>query len=201
VPADARREQADVAKAELHRLERLFQDILDMARIEAGAIAPEREWVTAGDVVDAAIAYAGQPLQCHRLTLHLDAAREAHVDPRLTSMALAHILENAAHYSPSGSTIEIAGRADDDGLEVSVLDSGPGLSDADLAHLFDRFYRGAEARRRVSGTGMGLAITRGLLAAQQGRVWAENVSPRGARFTLVVRAATREVAADREEAW
>jgi signal transduction histidine kinase len=67
-----------------------------------------------------------------------------------------------------------------------VTDHGPGLDPGELAHLFERFYRGRSARHATSGTGMGLSITRGLLAAAGGRVWAENVPGAGARFSMVV---------------
>ena len=77
-------------------------------------------------------------------------------------------------------------RVEGDGLHVSVTDHGPGLDPAELEHLFERFYRGKTARQVAFGTGMGLSITRGLLAAAGGRVWAENVPGAGARFSLLV---------------
>jgi signal transduction histidine kinase len=80
-----------------------------------------------------------------------------------------------------------------DGLHVSVTDYGPGLDPAELEHLFERFYRGAAAGQATFGTGMGLSITRGLLAAADGRVWAENVPGAGARFSMVVPGAVRSV--------
>ena len=81
-----------------------------------------------------------------------------------------------------------------DGLHVSVTDRGPGLHPGELDHLFERFYRGQTARQTTFGTGMGLSITRGLLAAAGGRVWAENVPGVGARFSLVVPGAVRTAA-------
>ena len=79
-----------------------------------------------------------------------------------------------------------------DGLVLAVRDHGPGIGPADLPHVFERFYRGASAKARASGTGMGLWIVRGLLAVEQGRVWAENCLDNGARFTMVVPAAMRD---------
>ena len=97
---------------------------------------------------------------------------EVEIDPRLASGALSHILENAAQCSPAGREIAVNARVDHDGLHISVTDQGPGLDAGELEHLFERFYRGQSARQTTFGTGMGLSITRGLLAAAGGRVWA-----------------------------
>jgi two-component system OmpR family sensor kinase len=87
--------------------------------------------------------------------------------------------------------VTVTADAPDHGLSISVRDRGPGIDTGDLPHLFDRFYRGAAARQRIAGTGMGLAIARGLLTAQGGRIWAENCSDGGARFWLVIPAQRR----------
>ena len=105
-------------------------------------------------------------------------------------MALSHILENAAQYSPPDREILVHARIEPDGLHVSVTDQGPGLDPGELEHLFERFYRGHAARQTTFGTGMGLSITRGLLAAAGGRIWAENV-PGGAKFSMVIPGAVR----------
>jgi signal transduction histidine kinase len=82
-----------------------------------------------------------------------------------------------------------------EGLVIGVRDHGPGIAPADLPHLFERFYRGSAARLHASGTGMGLWIVRGLVAAAHGRVTAENCADGGARFTIQVRAPVRDDAA------
>jgi two-component system sensor histidine kinase KdpD len=187
---DQRIEQARAASAELHRLTRLFQDILDMARIDAAAIRVDKQWVTAADVVDAASAHVRHALEGHALRVEADEDREVEVDPRLASVALSHVLENAAQYSPADCEIIVEARVEGDGLHVSVTDRGPGLDPGELDHLFERFYRGQAARQRTFGTGMGLSITRGLLAAAGGRIWAENVDG-GARFSMVIPGAVR----------
>jgi two-component system sensor histidine kinase KdpD len=192
--ADERREQARAAASELARLTRLFQDILDMARIDAAAIRVDRQWVTAADVVDAASAHVRHALEGHALRVEANGEQEVDIDPRLASVALSHILENAAHYSPADRQILVQARVDPDGLHVSVTDQGPGLDPGELEHLFERFYRGHAARQTTFGTGMGLSITRGLLAAAGGRVWAENVPGAGARFSIVIPGAVRPAA-------
>jgi two-component system sensor histidine kinase KdpD len=196
LPAEQRHAQVRIARTELERLTHLFRDILDMARVDSASITPERDWVTAADVVDASLANL-RPMLIDR-TVHVDAddSTSAHVDPRLTSAAFSHLVENAAQYSGVDRPIDIRGWADGDGLHLSVRDRGPGLDENELEHLFERFYRGRGAREHSVGTGMGLAITRGLLTAEQGRVWGENVEDGGARFSLVVPAQTRRVEAE-----
>lgn len=193
LPAAERSEQARAAAAELDRLTLLFQDILDMARIDAAAIRVDRQWVTAADVVDAACAQVRHTLDGHALRIDADADVEVDIDPRLASVALSHVLENAALYSPADREIVVGSHIEGDGLHVSVTDQGPGLDPGELEHLFERFYRGRTARRTTFGTGMGLSITRGLLAAAGGRIWAENV-PGGARFSMVIPGAVRTAA-------
>ena len=185
--------QGSAAIVELDRLNRLFQDILDMARIDAAAIPVERQWVTPADVVDAASAHVRHALNGHALRVDAETEVEVDIDPRVASAALSHLLENAAQYSPAGCEIVVQARGGADGLQVAVTDRGPGLEASELEHLFERFYRGQTARRLAPGTGMGLAITRGLLTAVGGRVWAENAGGGGARFTMVVPAASRPV--------
>jgi two-component system sensor histidine kinase KdpD len=190
LPAHERHLQAQLALRELDRLTQLFQDILDMARIDAAAVNPERQWVSPAEVVDAAVAHAGPVLAEHTLEIDADSVNEIEVDPRLTSTALAHVLENAARYSPDGTMVAVRAWAEADGAHFVVRDHGPGLDAADFEHLFEPFYRG-QRTRHATGTGLGLAITRGLLAAEGGRVWCENVPGGGAQFTIMVPSAVR----------
>jgi two-component system sensor histidine kinase KdpD len=193
LPALDRRAQARAALVELDRLTRLFQDILDMARIDADAILVDRQWVTASDVVDAAVALVRHTLAGRAVRVDADADAETQIDPRLVSAALSHLLENAAQYSPSDQPIHVVARVDPDGLHVTVIDHGRGLDPGEMDQLFDRFYRGRAAAQASGGTGMGLSISRGLLAAAGGRVWAGNAPGAGAQFSMVVPGPTRPV--------
>jgi two-component system sensor histidine kinase KdpD len=139
------------------------------------------------------MAHVRHALDGRDVRVDADADLEVEIDPRLASVALSHLLENAAQYSPQGRAIDVRARVERDGLHVAVTDHGPGLDPGELDHLFERFYRGRTARQASFGTGMGLSITRGLLAAAGGRVWAENVPEAGARFTIVVPGASRPV--------
>lgn len=191
--AELRREQGRLAQSELQRLSRLFRDILEMARIDSAALAPEREWVTGADIIDGALANLHPVLEGRPLIIDGDEQRVALIDPRITSSALFHLVENAAQYSPAGTPIELKGFVDQEGLYLSVTDHGPGLDPAELPHVFERFFRGRREHARPAGTGMGLAITRGLLSVEQGRVWAENMPTGGARFAIFVPARSRPV--------
>ena len=191
---EPREAQAAAAASELERLTLLLENMLDMAQIDAGAMRIERQWVAAADIVDAAVAHVRHALVGHPLVVEASGDREVQIDPRLTSGALSHMIENAARYSPDGGRIVIAGHVDAGGLHVSVTDRGPGLEPAELEHVFDRFYRGDAAKRTMHGTGMGLAIARGLLAAAGGTAWAENAPGAGARFSLNVPGPVRRAA-------
>lgn len=198
--ADDRIEQGDLILSEVERLTRLFQNILEMARIDAGAVASDSRWVHPSEIVAAARDRVEQTLREHRVEVTVDVDVPVRVDPRLTAAALAHLLENAAQYGPAGSIIAVTASTTAEGLSIRVRDHGPGLSGADLPHLFERFYRGDAARLRASGTGMGLWIARELLAVEQGRLWAENAPDGGAQFTIAVPASTRELTAATESA-
>ena len=109
-----------------------------------------------------------------------------HTDPRWLGMILANLFDNAVEYSPAGSEIGVAFSTGQDGPCLDISNPVTDLVAADLPHLFERFYRGAAAARRASGTGMGLWIARGLLAVQRGRIWAENAADGGARFSILI---------------
>ena len=181
-----RRGQIDLILAEVERLTRLFQNILAMAKIDAGAVAASLEWALPSEIVAAAREQVEQTLRSHPVEVDVRSDAPVRLDPRLTATALAHVLENASQYSPPASPIRVTCTASNGVLTLAVHDAGPGIPRADLPHVFERFYRGHAAGMRTSGTGMGLSIARGLLAAEKGRIWAENDPGGGAVFTIAV---------------
>jgi two-component system sensor histidine kinase KdpD len=183
---DQRREQSDLVLAEVERLTRLFQNILEMARIDAGAILTEQQWVHPSEIVEGAQSLVDHALRGHSVDLQVEGENLVRLDPRLTASALAHLLENAAQYSGAGTPITVRCQLIGGELFITVRDRGAGILAADLPKLFERFYRGSGSKRHVSGTGMGLSIARGLLAAEHGRVSAENCADGGALFTITV---------------
>ena len=181
-----RAEQSGLILSEVERLTRLFHNVLEMARIDAGAIVKEPRWTHPSEIVAAARDQVEHTLQEHRVSVTAEPDVPIQLDARLTASALAHLLENAAQYAPRGTPIDVTAELTPADFLIRVRDHGPGIAPADLPHVFDRFYRGAASRTRASGTGMGLWIARGLLAAEQGQVWAENLPDGGAQFTICV---------------
>ena len=187
-----RRDQVDLIQTEVARLNRLFENFVEMARIETHTITPEAQWVQPAEIVETARERLGHELAGRTVTIDADDSLAVNVDPRLTSTAVAHLIENAAQYSPAGSPVDVRAWIEAGELRIGVRDRGPGLAEADVNRVFDTFYRGSSGAARP-GTGMGLAITQGLVIAQGGRVWAENHPSGGALFTLAVPTATRSV--------
>lgn len=181
-----RQEQANLVVAEVERLTRLFDNVLEMVRIDEGAVKTEPRRTHASEIISAARQQVEHTLAQHAVDVRLDTDADvpACVDPRLTTTALAHLLENAAQYAPPGTAVQVSAGSDGGTLWIKVRDHGPGLSDADLDHLFERFYRGHAGKTRASGTGMGLWIARGLLAAEGGTIAAANGAEGGAEFTV-----------------
>ena len=191
--AEDRAEQSDLILSQTARLTGLFENILDMARIDAGAVAADERWTHPSEIVAVARDQVEHALHAHRLEVSIDHDVPVQLDPRLTaSAARAPARECGAVFVARDGRSTSRPRLTDEGLVVRVRDHGPGIAAADLPHLFERFYRGAAAERRTSGTGMGLWIVRGLLAAVRGRVWAENRPDGGAVFTMAVPAVVRE---------
>lgn len=191
ISAEHQREQTGLILEEAERLGRLFENILEMARIDAGTVATDFRWAHPSEIITAARDQVERAIGDHRLEVDVEPDTPVRVDPRLTASAVAHVIENAAQYSPPQSAITVKAGVTPEGLVVTVRDRGPGIAAADLPRLFERFYRGAAARAHGSGTGMGLSISRGLLAAEHGRIWGENCSDGGAQFTIVVPAESR----------
>jgi two-component system sensor histidine kinase KdpD len=192
-------DQSDLILTEVERLSRLFQNVLEMARIDAGALAMESRWTHPSEIIAAAREHVDQALQGHQVNVSIDRDIPVRVDPRLTASALAYVLENAAHYAPPGSAIDVSTTFADGTFEIGVRDRGPGIAVSDLPHVFERFYRGAAAKSHMAGTGMGLWIASGLVAVEHGRIRAENCPDGGARFTIAI-PTVRKAADDTETA-
>jgi two-component system sensor histidine kinase KdpD len=182
-----RAEQGDLILTEVERLTRLFHNVLEMARIDAGAVATEARWSHPSEIVSAARDQVEHTLTDHPLSISLAPDTPVRLDARVAASALAHLLENAAQYAPPGTPIDVSSDITGADLLLRVRDHGPGIAAGELPHVFDRFFRGRRAvQTRVPGTGMGLWIARGLVSAINGRIWVENCADGGARFTMAL---------------
>jgi two-component system sensor histidine kinase KdpD len=198
--ADERREQAGIVRGELDRLNRLFGDIVEMARIETRAVTVEREWVQPAEIVEAATRLAGAACATHALAVNAGAdGTLVRIDPRLTSAALGHVMENAGQYSPAGSAIDVHVTIDGGELRISTRDRGIGIAPHDQRRVFERAYRGSVSDAAHFGTGLGLTIARGLITAAGGRIDAANHPGGGAVVTIAILVESRVLEPVEEE--
>ena len=182
-----RRELAQVAFEESERLNRFVGNLLDMTRLESGAIHVTKEWQLLEEVIGAALNRIHS--RTARQAIHVSIPADfplVQFDESLIEQVLNNLLENALKYSPPNTPIDISAQAGADEITVEVADRGPGLQPGDEERIFDKFYRTQPSLTK--GVGLGLAICRGIIQAHGGRIWAENRPGGGAvfRFTLPV---------------
>jgi two-component system sensor histidine kinase KdpD len=194
-----KQEFAESIEQEARRLNRLVGNLLDVSRMEAGGLRPEKGWYDLGALIDDVLGRLRPLLSQHRVVVELpDDLPPVPLDYVEIDQVLSNLVENAARYAPSGTEIGLAVRLAGAAIQVSVTDEGPGIAPAALSHLFEPFYRGGTRGPRPPGTGLGLAVAQGLVAAHGGRIWAENRAPRGARFVFTLPLSPLPVAAPAE---
>ena len=175
---------------ELGRLGSLIDDLFELSQLDAGALKLHLEPGSLRDLLsdtleslqpqaaDKGLRLAGQ-VDSELPPVVMDAARIQRV--------LDNLVQNAIRHTPPAGEIVLGAQDVGDGVRVDVVDSGEGVPPADLPHIFERFYRGEKSRARgQGGAGLGLAIARGLVEAHGGKIWAQNVPGRGARFSFVL---------------
>jgi two-component system, OmpR family, sensor histidine kinase KdpD len=193
----AQDELAAMIQEEAERLNRFIANLLDMTRLESGAVQSRNETVDIGDVVGSALQRATAVLAKHSIQLSIDAGLPmAQGDPVLLEQALFNLLDNAAKYTPTGTAISLGAHRDGDRIALQVADEGPGLPEDARERVFDKFYRVHAADSQRAGTGLGLAICRGFVEAMGGTITAANRgNGAGAVFTIVLPSAVKEVSA------
>lgn len=189
--ADRRAFAADI-DTEADRLTRLVSNLLDLSRIEAGALRPTQDWEDVGELINRVVGRMRPRLANHPLTVSVEPDMPAaRFDAVHMEQVLSNLIENAAKYSPEGAPITIAGQllsGSDGGREISlsVTDAGTGISRDERGRIFDKFYRIAGMGHRTGGTGMGLAIVKGLVEAGGGHVVVDSEVGRGSTFTVLL---------------
>ncbi|PZO01179.1 MAG: sensor histidine kinase KdpD [Alphaproteobacteria bacterium] len=158
-------------REEAERLSRYVGDLLDMTRLEGGALNIKADWTDVRDVLNAAAERVSRRLGTRRLTRDFPAQLSVvSLDQGLLEQALVNILENAIAYSPDGSLIELAAYEDRGSVVISIEDEGKGIPTAELERVFDKFRRMDEQPDRSQGAGLGLAIAKGFVEAMGGRI-------------------------------
>jgi two-component system, OmpR family, sensor histidine kinase KdpD len=173
---------------EAERLNRFIGNLLDMTRLESGALTPQNGPVDLSDIIGATVQRASKILQNHQVKIDLEPNLPmVKTDMVLMEQVLFNLFDNAAKYAPQGSRIEVAAAQENGFVAVRVLDEGDGIPEADLERVFDKFYRVHRGDRQRAGTGLGLAICRGFVEAMGGRLTVANRAARkGAVFTITL---------------
>ncbi|MBI4916771.1 MAG: sensor histidine kinase KdpD [Acidobacteria bacterium] len=181
VPASARDELVRTIYEESRRLDRLLADILQVTRLESGAVRLEKEWQPLEEAVGAALSRVEERLGGRRVSVDLPVDLPlVPVDGLLLEQVFFNLLENAAKHTPSGSSVSIRAWSEPGFVVAEVADRGPGLPSGSEGKVFDKFAR--IDGRGVAGVGLGLTICRGIVAAHGGAIWAENRPDGGVAF-------------------
>lgn len=190
-----RRDFAQAIELEARRLDRLVGNLLDLSRIEGGSLRPVKDWHDLAGLVDDVLGRLRPLTAQHALTVDIpEDLVPVPLDYVQIDQVLSNLIENAIKYTTPGAEIRISARAADAQVRVEVADRGPGIPAPALPHLFDPFYRANGWDRQPKGTGLGLAVARGLVEAHRGRIWAENRPDGGARFVFTLPLAPSEQA-------
>jgi two-component system, OmpR family, sensor histidine kinase KdpD len=183
-----KREMITTIQEEAERLNRFIGNLLDMTRLESGAVVPRSSMADLSEIVGSALERAARILDLHPVEVRLPPDLPMlKLDVVLFEQVLFNLLDNAAKYTAPGSLIRLQARHEGEVVELRILDQGDGIPPADLDRIFDKFYRVLAADRRRAGTGLGLAICRGFVEAMGGTITAGNRADRpGGVFTLTL---------------
>ena len=181
-------ETFDVIHDEARRLNRLVEDLRLLSLAEAGELPLAQRLVPPQSLLERAVVAHAPAAQQKRIALGFDALSnlpDVLVDPDRMAQVLDNLVGNALRYTPENGRIQLKARLVGTAVQLQVEDSGPGMDAAELAHVFDRFYRGDKSRQRhEGGSGLGLAIARSIVGGHNGRIWAESAPGQGATFII-----------------
>jgi two-component system sensor histidine kinase KdpD len=182
-----RRELALNIRTGAVRLNQIVENLLDLSRIEAGILHPQKDWYDVWALIDDVVGRLRGVAGEHRVVVDVpDDMPPVLLDYVKMAQVLTNLVENAIKYTPAQSEIIISAWRSEHEAFLAVTDSGNGVSEESLSRLFEPFYRGDAAANRPQGAGLGLAVARGLVQAHGGRIWAENRPEGGARFVVAL---------------
>ena len=180
-----RRQLLETVADESLRLNRLLENILQMSRLDAGAATPNKQWHVLEEIVGSALNRTGKELEHHPVSISLAGDLPlVSVDGLLVEQVFVNLLENAARYTPRGTSIEITAAADDEWLQIAIADRGPGLPHGLEERIFEKFFRASPTADAGRGSGLGLAICRAIVKAHGGKLTAANRPGGGAVFMM-----------------
>ena len=181
----ARLELLTVIDEETDRLNRLVGEAAEMARLDSGMFKLDRQLHSIRDAIDPALEGTRNLLQRHKIEVSIaDPLPQVQMDSNLIREVITHLLENAAKYSPEGTTVRITAERRGNGLAVSVADQGPGIDSFEQSLIFEKFYRGRNQQFAAHGTGMGLAIAKVIVEAHGGSIGVVSQVGKGSVFTF-----------------
>lgn len=185
LPEKQRHELTDAALTEAQRLDSFITNILDLAKIESGAVKFKRQWQSPEDLINRVKKRMRLRFEHHVLAVHSLASEiEVEIDPVISEQALMNVLDNAIKYTPAGSTIDVRMETTDDHFNIHVRDHGQGIAQEDHERIFDKYTRLQRQDHQVAGTGLGLALARAAMRGQGGDILVSSHADGGAVFTL-----------------
>lgn len=180
-----RKELLKAVHEESARLARMVTNLLDVSSLESGAVKLNKELYFIEELIGSALMRVENELADHKVMTDIEHGLPLlRMDGLLIEQVLINLLENAADYTPPGTSITITASAEKPDIRVVVADNGPGIPEGDEERIFDKFYAGAG--RSGAGGGLGLAICRGIIHAHGGKIWAQNAPEGGAIFTFTL---------------
>ncbi len=173
---------------QVERLGRLVKQLLDLSRLESGAVPLERHHLAVEPMLERAIRESQLNAPEVEMTVSVEpSGLRIDADPERLQQVLANLVENAVRHSPRGGTVAVAARRNGGGVKIEVSDDGPGIPESDAPRVFDRFYRADTARSsREGGAGLGLAIARGIIDLHGGDIHPERRDPHGCRMVVTI---------------
>ncbi len=178
-------ELLDLANEEADRLNRLVVEVLEMSRVEAGKLHPDRKPQAVAEILSASLLELRNQLGDRPVNLEIPADLPlADVDFDFIKQVVKQLIDNADRYSPRPAPITISARPASGKVVISVKDCGAGIEESEQSRIFEKFYRTREARYQASGTGLGLSIAKGIIEAHGGKIWVASQPGKGSVFSF-----------------